>query len=1116
MIEYFRRILRIEPGEGKKILLFSALGALLTGGLAIGMSGVDAVFLSEAGATALPIIYVLTPLVMLIYIPVFSYLLARVGVDRLFDITIGILVAGGLVLFNIFSGQREGGHMSLVVLCGVKLYANMWLFALYTLYWNFADGYFDIRDAKRLFALFSGGSAFGAMVGGGLVAILIEFIPVQNLFLVWSCIALLTAPMLIYLRRACTKVEEDDTLDESKVRFVDQMKGMFDALRKSRFVLMLALVIFLTLSITLVCEYQYMTVFSQNAKAEAAEFVAKQVPAVADAAKAKAVDDLSAQKLASLFGKLNVWVNAFILLVNVFLFNRLINFIGVRNAALIQPVIYTGVFTWFLLDNGPMAAVAGFFAYQGVMIAIEQNNQNFLFNAMPAGVRKQIRTFIEGIAEPLAVALAGMFLLLYGKDTGAGSVDAILKKLLGDDGMASFKDAIGVGQLGDAGISLIGLCGAVLVFLLVLVLRSDYMRAMVVNLRRSWLDFSKAQSGMLSRLVWPEVVKLIDATRSPDSRQAVAALRLLVINDAQSAMNAWLDFWRRASDADKKEAQLILVEILRGGDSSATFRIVKWMQKERVDLVPELVEEMGRRGLLPLDSIESWLASRAEPEKRSAAAVAFWSSWRFDRSAHSLDIVMNMLSGDEHERRQAIRALGLAGEERFAHFVASYLEDPSENVRSEALLAILRLASRDSARLIPAVLRVIATATHEQRSVCMRIMEKIGDSSSIIPLLAAARTFTPAERRAAEQLIVGIGLQGVPAVVTVLQQGTFPYRGRSIAARALGRLSFAQYESLAPATMEAELRRAYEFVASQEGLARSGAKGPGVALLSRFYRDAQATIVDFVLELLTIGGRLPSFELLSASLRSSNPKERADAVETIEQGCDRATFALLLPLIDPRQAGARAGMVEKLGYTCNVPVREIIARSIASPIPLECASALLAMKETGDERFDESLRKVLLENPDVFVRESALALLGTGPDRRLGAVEKVSLLAGTGFLDVFNVMEVVYAISNAEEKAFSRETAIFAAGDRADCAFVVVDGEAEVVRGGSRTTVGPGGLIGRSGVVGGGNREESAVSRGCRVLELAARHLENAALVSPRAATGLLAMTMEGDVIDGQ
>ncbi len=90
------RWFRLEPGELGRVVAFMVLGGLLQAGLAIGHSAADSLFLTRVGASRLPIIYVAMPILMSLYIPAYTFLLGRYGVNRVFDFTLGLLALGGV------------------------------------------------------------------------------------------------------------------------------------------------------------------------------------------------------------------------------------------------------------------------------------------------------------------------------------------------------------------------------------------------------------------------------------------------------------------------------------------------------------------------------------------------------------------------------------------------------------------------------------------------------------------------------------------------------------------------------------------------------------------------------------------------------------------------------------------------------------------------------------------------------------------------------------------------------------------------------------------------------------------------------------------------------------
>lgn len=434
MLNPLRTALRLDRGEGSKVLHFAGVGLLLQAGLAMGISAADSVFLTYVGATHLPHIYLLTPVMMLAYVPLFSHALRRYGMDRVFDGTLAILGLGGLGFWFAF---RQNAIPAIGLCYAAKLYAALWYIGLYNLFWSFIDGYFDLIDAKRLFSFFAAGSAVGAMLGGTLVLHLTEHVGIANLFFGWALLAAACWPLVNRTRRRWRKIETEDleASDDDAPRFWRTSAAGVRGLLRSPYALLLTAAIFLRLVAATFCDYQAMTVFSSGR---------------------------DAATLATLFGHLNAAVGVFNLVLTLLVFNPLVNRLGVRNVALIQPLVYGGVFTWLLFDHGFPAAVAGFFAYYGVMAAIEFNNVNLLFAGLPAAARKEIRAFIEGLCEPSASAVAGLFLLGFGALLGP--------RLLSLTGL---------------GVTAAGLVVTVAV-------RRGYVSALAANLRRDWLDLSPA------------------------------------------------------------------------------------------------------------------------------------------------------------------------------------------------------------------------------------------------------------------------------------------------------------------------------------------------------------------------------------------------------------------------------------------------------------------------------------------------------------------------------------------------------------------------------------------------------------------------------------------------
>ncbi len=775
MIRLLRRFLHLEEGEGAKIAQLALVGLLLQAGLTMGMNGADSLFLVKAGADKLPRIYLAMPVIMLIYIPVYSALMTRWGLDRIFDATLALLVAGGA---GLWFALGHAGASELPLAYAAKLYAAVWYVGLYTLYWNFIDGYFNLIDAKRLFALLAAGSALGAIAGGTLVGPVSRLFGVPALFLCWAILTAAAWPVALWARRRHPKLESEESAEESAPGWGESL-GILRRLLHTRYALVLALVLFFTLIAATTAEFQYLTLFS-NGRDEA--------------------------QLAALLGRLSAMVNVFNLGVSLLVFNQLVAKLGVRNVALLQSAAYAVVFSWLLLDGGFPAAVAGFFAYQGLMTSVDFNNANLLFAGLPADLGKQMRTIIEGICEPLATATAGFFLLLVAP------------------------------RLTPEQISLAGVVVALIGLALVFILRYDYVAAIGANLRRDWLDLSRPSEPLL-RAATPADLDLVEArAAAAGPEEAAIALRVLWLNAPLRGVRALLAFVRRAPAGSQIPVKLLLDEALARPDSADAREIQRWLDEYDSDPDAEfpdadLAGELGRA----LPPLSTWPHRGPAPPRRPGGAAGpppwlLWQSWRVRGvNCQALHHVAELLAaGDERSTLAGVHTTRLdwGGAPRLPPCaITSRL--PSPRIRKTALNALRGLADPSSGILLPEVLAVVAETTGEERLFALEAFERIGDASALPALLAQARGFTPAERRRTGQLILHLGQSSVPILIELAQNSRFLPAGRSVALRALGKLALPQMQLLATPLVEQSARRAYAVLASYAALTRRGTPGRG-------------------------------------------------------------------------------------------------------------------------------------------------------------------------------------------------------------------------------------------------------------------------------------------------
>ena len=976
---------RYKSGDPWRVVPFMLLGAVLQGGLAIGVSAADSLFISNIGADQLPVIYACMPLLMLAYISAYTRILNRWGIDRLFVATIGVLVVGGFGFSYLLRTEDPSDSIYYIAM----FYSSLWYIALYSLLWNFIDGFFDLSEAKRLFGLIAGGAAVGAIGGGFLVSSLSEVMGVAWLFGVWATTVLMALPIVWWIVRNVPRIVGDDGGEQTDedVSLKDTLKTVLG----SRYVTVLTLVIFTVSVAATLCEFRYYTIFEEHYPEEKA--------------------------LAGLFGQLYAGVNVVNLVVTLFLFRVMVRWFGVRNVAIIQPVVFLAVFGVLLLNGGFAAALFGFVAFQGVMTSIEYNNQNLLFNVLPEQGKEATRTFIEGICDPVATASAGIFLL------GAQHV------------------------FSDAGLSGVGFGVSFICLILVLVLRVEFVKSMTLNVRGSWLDFSRTER-IRSFVRKSDLVFLQERADAPTAheRERLAAMERLWQLDPVDTLVRLLDFYPRMTPAIHDDAGELLGRILLTDNPKVIDRCLTWAEENGANCDPLVLEYFGQQRLVPVEIGRARVRS-SNPRDRAAGAVVLWESGRVVDAQTALRVIDDLLEGDTNEAESGWHALSMIGEIRFIPRLLPNLRSPDPVLRLRALHALQPLMGPDTSGVQRDLLRLMAGNKRlEERLLVIEAVKSIGDSAIIEPLLRLTSDTEPHERRSLEHMLTSFGPRGVPAAVKVLRGTHYPLDSRSIAAKALARVAFSQLEQMVPELIDDIVRRAYVVVAYRHVLKLNADRGPGTKALGLVYQDLPRLMLELVLELLSVIGRLSGYESVLAALRAETGRGRGYALESLEQACGRQLFDRLLPILDERPDQEILAMGLKLGVAPDISVEAIVEQSLGSAFAMEASAALQAKVEADPERVQEICLSSLVAQPHPMVRMTARSLMRRSDPslpNESTVVEQVFELVQHVFFRNWGVRSLEAVAEQLEERWHEKGEVVVNLGRKMDRFGVALEGSFE-------------------------------------------------------------------------
>src|SRR5918994_755560 len=186
MLLRVRRLLDVRPGEGLPVLLTFLYISAVVASFLLAKPIRNGLFLRQYGPYALVYVYAAVPLVLSIFVPVYTHVAARFGART---VTVGTLI---FFSFNVVLFWFAFRYYRFALLPGIfYVWVNCFGVIAPVQAWSFANSQFDTRQAKRLFGLVGSGASLGAMTAGVLARVLVE--PVGGTINLLLVLALLIA-----------------------------------------------------------------------------------------------------------------------------------------------------------------------------------------------------------------------------------------------------------------------------------------------------------------------------------------------------------------------------------------------------------------------------------------------------------------------------------------------------------------------------------------------------------------------------------------------------------------------------------------------------------------------------------------------------------------------------------------------------------------------------------------------------------------------------------------------------------------------------------------------------------------------------------------------------------
>lgn len=953
------RVVGVRPGEGR--LVTWLLGHSFLNGIAKVLNATAAytLFLVAFGAHAIPYIYIGAAVAITSAGYLFIQLEQRLSFT---PVAAGGLLAAALIDLA-FRALLTGGGPGLTL--AFTVWTEVEIILLGLIFWGLAGKLFDIQQGKRLFALVGTGEVVAAMAGGVLVGWLVPRIGTENL-LVISAVALLGSfASFAHITRRFPSVQPE--MRPSSPRDEVQQGGSMGELLRSPYVLL----IFALITGTYFGFYFLETVFYGRAESRFA----------------------TEDGLASFLGLYLAAAGLLTMASRMVVSGRLLRRFGVGAGLLAQPLSVGLLAVGILFAGTALGAPAAVFwlvtaatlTDRVLRESLSEATRLVLYQPLPSRLRVGTHAAVESIVGPVAGGLAGLALLLLTRVLGLGPLHL-------------------VGVL----VGILALWVAVAV-----VLRGEYTRALVQALsRRKLVD-------MGTLVPDAETVKLVEARlQSPFPTEVAYALDLL-----------------ERMEGDRVAARL--APLLEHPSPLVRADVAARVERMRLtDLVPAVRERLGReedpavlgrlrRVLAALGEGETaeWLEHyRAATDTRVREGVLI--GMLHSDIAATAEAAAGLLEGlvgdvSAEERALAVRVLAACERPDLAPLLRPALEDPSDEVRREAVAAATQLgapelwpsvlANLSVPALRPATMAALATAgpsllpelarrlkdprTQEDvRLRLVRVCGRVGGPEAVRLLQDVMREGSPAVRDAALAALVGAGVQVTGAAAELVES----MMEREVVEAAW---VLATYRNLGG---EGRPRRAQQR-AEQRERARSAAAAVAPtpedvlveALETHFDR-----IRSRILHMLALLYPARSIGRIRANLDSDSPTSRAYALELLENLLPHDRRARLLEVLGDGEGGTpelerlypqpALDLRRTLRHILSRPgvqggawlnacalyvarlrgltdLAEFAASRIASPSSLVRETAAWALAELSPARFEEP-RRLPFGDPRTAVR----------------------------------------------------------------------------------------------------------------------------------------------------
>ena len=858
MTQFLNKLFNIRSEEWPRLLLLYAMLLALTLGAVWGETIVAAAFLEQVGLKGLPWFFMVRAILSIPAVAVYTAFAGRIASRKLLIAILLIGSAGilvGLGLLNI--GITYIAYPLLYLLIYVPLTD-----ILSAHWYTYIDDFYDTRAAKRVVPVLGTAGSIGGIIAGLSMESLNRVLSPASIILVWLSMLGVMAlgawlmPHLIKTRNGTAQssalVVKAKVTEKTRVSYVSELREGYRYVTQSRFLRWIATA---TLIIVILLNFiGYQT----------SEIIVNRLQ--------------TTEAMANFYGLVTGIANLIMLPFQLFFLSRIIGRIGVGNAHMMFPVGNLAICAGLVFFPGlPMAAL-GYFNSTAFYGNVGYQINSLLYNAVPLRIKGRAHAFIDGLVAPIG-AFIGSLLLLPPFVTWSWFLPALTLMLA----VAYIANTLVVRrQYGQALVKMLE--------------QEDYSFLLTQNVSeltvadpamlnklREKLESSTSHeltvfmAQLISRIGGRDAIPILSHTAhaAPESHTRAAILDVLVAADLRgdAVRQLYLDFMNDPAGQVRQSAIVGLQQLATPND-------------------PEFLTYMANMVYDPNIDV------------RGQALTVLVQADKLYTLKPAVDALEAILSGDNSQHRAyGVRILGQIKSEHTLNRLMTYLDDPADEVRLEAALAVeaavqkATLNDAQKAEIEAKISPRLNDPVERTRRAALVILGRTGSRKTYPSIVNALTDASPQVRETAAATLVALGKAIIPVIHPKLD--TPDPQMRKMAAVVLSRINPKEFGPLiVGANITGNLLAIYGNFGLVEAL-EPCATYQGFGMLQSALHEQGQRLTSEIFYLLSAIQDPNSVDIISDSLHSDNPRTRANAVEALESLTSPKTAELVAPLFEP-------------------------------------------------------------------------------------------------------------------------------------------------------------------------------------------------------------------------